>query len=801
MKRQLKMMMSIAVVMMVSVVLVACGGGTKLKGMTIDAATSVNAGGTAVTLSATTNPTSFSKSKLKWFAVVGTTEAEITGATVTGLAGIKFAITDAKTLTITAGETATDSFKVRAKLDKKVSGDCDVTVISVAAQSAAYMLVYEDLLKVGDVTIDDLDDVNAAKADFASLSPAAQALVLVEVSCETVEEFNAIIDALLLEIDGLIADEVDFFRIATTNVRSRTVETVNISDDGAVKYALSALNEFPDVVKEAIVEELEFATEVSTVSDVIAFFENLFNKIEELKAAAASAFLTTHGAVFDLTVATVAISDSASVYAAQAAFNGLNLIVKTIVATELEFADAAAVSGHFTGLLNAIAAIIADEAFAFYDSYTYSRILELADDVTLDDYADILATQTAFNALSDQVKNRIVDLYYSTTFNDAEEISAHLDELLATISDIGKFLSTYSSVFTDLNTGNVDIIDKKRVSKAQEKFNEFVAGIQATIADELGLADAVAVSGHLSDLLVAIATLEATEAATAFTDSDTYSRILTLTLLSVKAGDYDDALATQTAFNALNDEAKEIVADILANFNDAAEISAHLANLIDVGEYLSTYSSLFKLTLSTVKISDKQKITAARTEFNGFSSSIKAAIARELGASTVANVTDFYGVLLERIGHHEDALPYLEEYGYVFTLAVGTVTTDDFDIVTEAKAAWGNLSTKLQTSVGISSGHPQTWITDLFDDLLDEIADLVEAEALAFTSNVTYRHVLLDLTVDNVAEGDRGSIIATHVAFSALNALVKEAVVESLNMDFGNVAEIFSHLSSLFNAI
>ena len=304
MKKQLKRIISFAIVMMVSMMLVACvdkDKKAKLTGIELsDEYIAINAGQEPVVISVTTNPTSFDKSKLKWYVVNGTTETEITAIGSNAVENIAFIINTEKELEIEALIHADDiSFTVCAKLENKTAS-CDIDVTSINTQNEksangyikAYTVdenIFDKTIDVDvdtDIAISDKNSVNAAISDFNGFNATTQGMIIAHfieldddeepvARFEDAAELKAFLGALLEKIISL---EVADYSSAYATVLALDVSTVVIENIEAILDAQFAFGQISDEnVKDAIAVDHGFG---ETASDVEAFFNELLQEIE-----------------------------------------------------------------------------------------------------------------------------------------------------------------------------------------------------------------------------------------------------------------------------------------------------------------------------------------------------------------------------------------------------------------------------------------------------------------------------------------------------------------------------------------
>jgi hypothetical protein len=330
------------------------------------------------------------------------------------------------------------------------------------------------------VIISDKEAVQAALTAYDSLTDAVKDLLTNE---------KTLLDGLSTKIGQLetAAAETAANQQAANDFTSThsaalalTVANVEITNKTAVQAALTAYNGLSAAVKALL------------PADTGTKLQALLDQIDVLEAdTVANAFRTTHAAILAKTTANVAISDKTAVNAALAAYDALSAPAKALLTNEKAKLDE--LLAKIADLEAAANANLADREAADSFRNTYSAILEkTTDNVVIANKTAVQAAQTAYNGLTDAVKDLLtsekdllVALLAKIADLEAAE-NASVEELEAAAT----FRTTHSAALA-LTVSTVQLSNSGIVDVALSDFNDLSETVKVLLSSEKGKLDSL----------------------------------------------------------------------------------------------------------------------------------------------------------------------------------------------------------------------------------------------------------------------------------------------------------------------
>ncbi len=405
---------------------------------------------------------------------------------------------------------------------------------------------------------------------------------------DVIENTRAAYDALTDDQKALISDEVlkkltdAEDALAETEKASIVTEAINdlpaadditLDDKADVEAARAAYDALTDEQKAQVEEEtLKKLTDAEAVIADLVAAKGADDKINALPAAA-----------------DVTLEDKDDVEAARAAYDALTDDQKALVDedTVKKLTDAE------TAIENLEAAKAATD-----------KIDEIPDDVTLDDKETVEAAREAYDALSDDQK-ALVDEDTVKKLTDAETTIENLEAAKAATDKIDEI------------PDEVTLNDKETVEAAREAYD-------ALSDDQKALVDEDTVN-KLTDAETAIENLEAAKAAT-----DKINAIPATDEIALD--DKADVEAAREAYDALTDDQKDLVdEDTVKKLTDAEKEIADLEAAKAVADEINDLPATKEITLD-----DKADVEAAREAYDALTDDQKAKVDKD----TVKKLTD-----------------------------------------------------------------------------------------------------------------------------------------------------------------
>ncbi len=614
-------------------------------------------------------------------------------------------------------------------LDKLAAAETRMAEL-VADQEAAGAVeaLIEALPAVEDLTLDDMDDVEAARDAYDALTAAQQALVTNLDKLAAAETRMAELVA-----DQEAAGAVDALIEALPAVEDLTLD--DMDDVEAARDAYDALT----AARKALVTNLDkLAAAETRIEELVA---------DQQAAAAADEFRLTYDIPLGFDVETVGINDKDTVEAALAAFESLPEAVQAKLTDEKELLDSLLARIEQLEEKAAADQAAAEEVEALIEA------LPAVEDLTLDDMDTVEAARDAYEALtpSQQVLVTNLDKLAAAETRIAELVA---DQEAAAAADEFRGMCAYA---LGLSTETVTMNDRDAVEAALIIYENLPEAVQAKLADEKELLDS---------LLAWIVQLEEEAAADQAAAEEVEELIEALPAVEdLTLDDMDDVEIARDAYEALTPSQQLLVTNLdklVAAETRMAELVADQEATDAANSFRETHEEVLDLTPETVSTDDRNKVETALAAFENLPEAVQAKLAdeKELLDSLLARIGQIDQAAAEEVEELIDELPAVED-----------LTLDDMDDVEAARDAYEALTPSQQALV-----------TNL-DKLAaaeTRMAELVaDQEATNEANHFRETHEeALALTVETVSFDDRSKVETALAAFENLPEAVQAKLAD-----------------------
>jgi hypothetical protein len=472
------------------------------------------------------------------------------------------------------------------------------------------------------------------------------------------------LSAQIAEIKAATANQTaaNAFKTARAAVLALTVDTVAVSNEGAINQALSAYNALDPAVRTLLTTEKALLDSLKTKVDEL--------KVEAANQAAANSFKTSHSAALALTTETATPANETIVNNALTAYGNLAQAVKDLLTTE-------------KALLDTLKDAIADKAEAAVDAAVAAFrtnnpvAAKTVNTVTSGDEAALNAALVAYDALSPAAKAKLLPLDRAVLEALGSKI-AELKTAEANQAAANGFKTAHKTAL-DLTTANVTTANTGIVNEALATYD----ALSQAIKDLLG-----AEKGKLDTLKTKIDQLQAGEDQVSYTAFNTaHGTILARDPDSLTIPDTAVTVAVDAAWAAWN--GLTVGARELAPEGTAARVQA-LKTKVDelnapsaVTDFLAVHGAFLNTNPLALTLADAASLTAARSAYNALSNPAKGQLTGEYAK---LQVLEAKMAALRAVNAFKTA------HAVALALTTGTVMVSDEARVDAALTAHNNLS-------------------------------------------------------------------------------------------------------------
>ncbi|MEE0957652.1 MAG: dockerin type I domain-containing protein [Ruminococcus sp.] len=648
--------------------------------------------------------------------------------------------------------------ETQTKLTDAEAGLAAVKADKKAADDVAALI--EALPAKADVTLNDKDNIEAARAAYDALTDKQKAfidaetltkltdaeagLAAVNADKKAADDVKALIDALPTNVVTTDKDNIEAARSAynaltdsqkafvdadtltkltdaeaalaqafidkgaadgvTDLINALPTENLSIDNRDQIKQAREAYDALTDAQKYYVTEET--LKKLTDVEDAFAPIEKLYN---DQKAA-----LNVEYMIDDLPD-TITPADKEDVEAARAAYNDLTDDQKKWV--EKPFLDKL---------------VAAEDAITAAD--VTAKINALPENITLDDKDDVEAARAAFNGLSFDQKGYITPAT-QTKLSSAEAVIAKL------VADKNA-ADAVTKKITDLPE-TITLNDKNDVEAARSAYNALTDDQKALITGDT--------LTKLTDAEAALATVLADKEAA----DDVISKINALPAKDdVTLDDETDITAARSAFNGLSVAQKGYVD--AATQTKLTDAEAGLAAVKADKKAADDVKAMIDALPETITLNDKTDVEAARKAYDDLTDKQKAFV----DADTLKKLTDAEkDIEVEKVKEMINNLP-------------AEVTLDNVNDVVATSEAYENLTDAQRAKIDANAVKKLVTAANAAVKLL---ADYKEAEKVANQINAL---------PENISVVNKDAVVAAREAYNALTddqkALIDEATYNKL---------------------
>ncbi|MBQ9247440.1 MAG: hypothetical protein IJ171_02515 [Ruminococcus sp.] len=618
------------------------------------------------------------------------------------------------------------------------------TIADIEAANAVTDLI--NALPANDeMTIADKDDVEAAYAAYNDLTDDRKALIddgiyeklsgaLYMMECivaadEITTRINNLpeLEALTLNdretVDG-IREDLDTFDDTALNlvddevINKLEAAEAKIADLEAAKAVDDQVNALPETISLDDQEDVEAAREAyeALTDDQKAYVEPetltklTAAELEISKLLADKEAADAVSAMINALPVNVTLKDREAVENVRTAYDGLTDGEKFFVPEET------------LNKLTAAEKRIDDQLAA---SLAIFKINMLPAEITVDSKPVIEAARAAYDALTDDQKTWVDDVYL-TKLTDAEAALAQIEADIAAAKAVTDAINDLPETIT--------LDDKTDVEAAREAYDALTDAQKALVEEET--------LNKLSDAEYALEVVLDDKAA-----ADDVADLIEALPETITLDDKTDVEAARAAYDALTDAQKAYVDDeTLAALTDAEEaitkLTADKATADDVTELINA------LPTENITVSDAEQINAASDAYDALTDSQKSFVDEE----TVNALTAAKNALAQAETDKKAADSVAEQ----ISALPETITLDDQADVEAARAAYDALTDAQKAYV---DEETVTALTDAEDALAKVLDDKAAAD------DVTE---LIDALPEEVTLDDQADIEAARAAYDAL---------------------------------
>ena len=598
---------------------------------------------------------------------------------------------------------------------------------SIADQEATNDVIaqIDALPAVSDITADDKDQIYAAKEAFDNLSDEAKALIPIREQTK--------LDAAVVTVDKAVKDAEDKAAAAEVTemiqaLPSATAITADAKD--AVEQAAAAYD--------ALTSDQKALVPLASRLKLTIVKGALDAALKQAEDEAAADAVTEMIAALPSS-SNVTIDDKDNIEAAKAAYDALTSDQKKLVALT-DRVKLAAVVGALAGIEDEIAA---DEVEALIEA------LPAADDVTIDDKADIEAARAAYDALTDAQK-RLVVLADRTKLNRVEAALAQAEADIAAAQAVTEMIEALPAA------EDVTLDDADMIAEVREAYDALTDAQKEFVTYET--------AAKLYDAEYALKQLTAVEDVKEMIDDLPDAD-------DIAYGDKEAVEEARAAYDALNDDQKaeiddETVAKLVAAEEAIRKIEDDMEAANDVSVLIKELPSALNVSIDNKEAIDKvaaayDALTDAQKEYVPFVDKLKLTADRAVLAAIEKNIADQEAA--DEVAVLIEALPAAED-----------VTLENKDAIDQAKAAYNALTDDQKLLVPaedkIKLVEDATAISKIENDIerADAVTNLIDS--LPAAEELTYE--------------DKADVVAAREAYDALyddqKALVPGETVQKL---------------------
>ena len=472
------------------------------------------------------------------------------------------------------------------------------------------------------VDTEDRPAVNAALADYESLSISAKGLLYIEK-----QGLDALINMIVQKEEKRKKDtlDVDKFLSDYAGILSKSTANIAIDDKNLVTAAISDW-------------ELKLWPEArAMLQDKGIYYEDLYDLYYAISALeqeaaiqlAVETFRMEHADVLNnKTVGNVDIEDSEAVDSALGDYNLLPSEIK------LRLQDEKALLNDLRNKISELEITKANQLAANAFKANHAAILaKTTEDIAIIDKENVTSAYIDYIVLWNAIQALIPD--EGTLLENLLEKINEL-ELLAGITQLNieadNFRLIYAIVLAK-TVGNVAIADKAAVNAALSAYESFDTDLKDILVSEKSLLDDL--YGKIEELVAEAEYAEAVKAANQAEANNFRDNHLILlktvgNISIMDKTDVNNALADYAVLGAdvktmLENEKSKLDA-LLAKIG---ELEDGVLNQIAADEFKTDYSAILGKTVATVAITDEDNVNAALTAYNALSAEVKALLANE----------------------------------------------------------------------------------------------------------------------------------------------------------------------------